>query len=334
MFSLQQLRQLVEQNYDLKIAKISRLGQGLQNKQFLARLDSGEKLTIRLTTPRSTTKERLLKISKIQDFLANKGLPVKKIYKTKSGKFFLELKNGYFLQVFSFIEGHWAKTKGLEKYIQVSGKFLAEFHQKSQNNLESITLRRFSLNSYIADVEQRLMASAKIPQKYQASLKIKTSLGHLINLMKNDLHCLDAAKFGKDTYTFLHGDYQPGNYKFTDHQVSGLYDFDLCTFGPIYFDIGFGITHWFFALNDQEPNFVLQNFIQGYEEIRKFNKSELDLIFDFVLITAIERISSCFFYFNEYRDKEHWKNETNYYLAKYKKLQNLRNPVNHLVMVT
>ena len=70
--------------------------------------------------------------------------------------------------------------------------------------------------------------------------------------------------------------------------------------------------------------FVYQNFIQGYKEIRKFDNEEKEIIIDFVFITAIERISSCIFYFDEYRNKEHWKNETNYYLAKYKKLRNLR----------
>lgn len=323
MFSQTQLKQIVEQNYDLKIGEITRLGQGFQNKQYLLQLESGDKATIRLTLPDSITKEKLLKIAEIQVFLKQKDFPVKKIYKAKSGNFFLELESGYFLQVFSFIEGNWAKPKELDKYIQISGRFLAEFHNNLKNDLKNIALEVFSLNDYIADIKYRLVSFSKIPQKHQSLLNLNSDLSYLINSMKDDLHSLDSVNFDKNLYTFLHGDYQPGNYMFSNHEISGLYDFDFCIIGPIYFDIGFGITHWNFTLSDREPDFVFQNFIKGYEEIKKLGNGEKKIIVDFVLITVIERISSCFYYFAKYANKEHWRKETSYYLARYEKLRGL-----------
>ena len=181
--------------------------------------------------------------------------PVARVYRTREGTTFVREDNPpqddqpIFYAIFDFLPGkdkyNWFNPHCTATEINASGKTLAQFHQAGWN-FQPQGLRRepriadlleiIRNNLLICLAQSHLKVFNQFIQPHQSFLEDK--LKSLTTLLHSPV-CLGLPEL------IIHCDYHPGNLKFQDEQVVGLFDFDWSKLDYRLFDLALAIVYFF-----------------------------------------------------------------------------------------
>lgn len=209
-------------------------------------------------------------------------LPVTKLYSTIKGNYLLSIKT-YNVAVFKFIKGKHVPFTN--KHLEKAGCMLGRIHSK---------LKDFK------------------PSNVQVKTPIgKRKINETLELIKKEYHSVPK-RFEKfvqkrvDTTitpeldrVICHGDYHGGNILFHEGEVSGVIDFDDCSYSNKIFDLAGGI---FWNCHKENIDFERAKvFVSAYKKHMKLDDKEIAHFKDHLIIYG------CLFYLYQNWDKKNWK---------------------------
>lgn len=81
----------------------------------------------------------------------------------------------------------------------------------------------------------------------------------------------------------IHGDFHPGNLKFSGEKISGIFDFDNLQHAPKILDLAICLSQfkfWHARVAPDSLSAVSRPLLKGYEKKVKLTSGERDLLFD------------------------------------------------------
>jgi Ser/Thr protein kinase RdoA (MazF antagonist) len=169
--------------------------------------------------------------------------------------------------LFSYAKGAPAITSMTLSQSRNAGKELARMHTLTSN-------RRLKNNRCHLDIISLLYESFySIKPFIEDRPEDMHDLEEIVNKLKTRFEdlSLDELSFG-----ICHGDFYPSNYHVSTNDEVTLFDFDACCCSWFVLDLaGFCYVSTQFYKNAEQVNAA---FIEGYQELRKLSKVEIDLI--------------------------------------------------------
>jgi len=230
-----------------------------------------------------THRDIALEISVI-NHLSRKGLPVARAIQTKSGQDILPVTLGRKLDaaLFSFIPGE-TRPYPTPSEIEKMGKALAESHLALQNFHTTHTKKYFILRQETRRLNDRISRRLQ-GEWYYPEVTTREELRALWRKEVVGFSDLDR-RFGKDLRPaqIIHGDFHPGNIKFEDSEISGIFDFDNLQHAPKVLDLAICLAQFKFWHAQVAPDTLVavsRPLLAGYEKVTTLTRVERKLLFD------------------------------------------------------
>ncbi len=183
--------------------------------------------------------------------------------------------------LFSYAKGESPLARITSEQSHITGRELAKIHSLTINkrlknrecylDIRSLLDKSFlSIEPFIDDRHDDLKNLNEIIN----NLKLKFE-----SISLNDLD------FG-----ICHGDFHPANYHISDSNEITIYDFDSCCCCYFVYDIAsfyFSIIRFY-----KDTEIIMKDFLEGYQEIRGLNKSEISLIPYFGAVSFIWMVAT------------------------------------------
>ena len=226
--------EVVSQRFDLGTwRRTSRLTGGVLNEVYLAETSRG-RFVIRVNRVRRSIAE-IQRLSSFLSYLGSRGLPVDELVPAADGRVAEEI-DGALFSVHHCIRGTvYASPRDLNgARIANMMRFLAQYHSAAGE---------YRSDGRLAAGDDTLpVMYTEDPDRLQGRLKSLPRVAQVDTSVVN--HAIDrmASFFASGAYrklkrTWIHGDYRSCNVAFDGDCVSGLFDWDLLSYGPRAFDV-------------------------------------------------------------------------------------------------
>jgi Ser/Thr protein kinase RdoA (MazF antagonist) len=232
-----EIRQILDEQYGLKMGKVLRRLQGISNYGLVTSSNIGQ-LTIRISDSSLLVAAIVLE-DQVTSFLYSQGVPARTVVKTNTGAPYVVTSSGRVITVFRFIYGDYLKEVTPAEITKV-GQFLESLHK--------------AMAAFTGNKGQPLLFSGRLLEVHNSQIDPPK-----IAVLNKDL--LAAAD---QEPQLIHGDFNPGNFIFSGSQVSGVFDFEHTGQGSIYWDLATLSAHWLFFLPHLSPLTILEALYSGY----------------------------------------------------------------------
>lgn len=204
-------------------------------------------------------KERELRFEhSVINHLTEQGFDlVAKVFKTKNGKTFVRRfededdKEGVFYAVFDFIPGEdrytWINPACSDREVENAAAVLAGLHNavfgftpEGERDEPRIMELLPIISENVAKTRERTKGTA-----FDAYLQ--AHMRPLLNYLEHTLSALRTAECQEVVYLVIHCDYHPGNLKFQNGDITGLFDFDWSKIDARCFDVALALFYFFAA---------------------------------------------------------------------------------------
>ena len=250
---------LIDENYDLgKLIHIQEILSGYCNKSYSVWISRGGEICryfLRLYNPQ-TSKQKILFEHSLLNHIRSNGFTLSaSIIPCRNGATVVHTalpeekrNNKFFLAIFEFLEGEdkysWTSSNLTDNELVGSAEVLAHFHHCGHGFKKR----------YKADrVQPRIMSSIHTLKGTFSSFLEHAGDGLCDGIFKDkfDMICRSlnyAASFDGKLEGMkelpIHGDYHPGNLKYCDEKVVGLFDFDWSKIDYRLFDLALGLVYF------------------------------------------------------------------------------------------
>lgn len=220
------------------------------------------------------------------NYLKGAGLPVSYPIQRRDGDYLGHLHAPEGLRYYtlsSFAEGQ-VPTPTSEEQSYRYGAGVAEIHLVSK--AYKSPYERFS-----SDLDFLVDSPLQLIKRYLGD-KERDELDFLLDLAekskKKVLETLGNDK-SSDLWHIIGGDYHYGNVHFNEQNEPTFFDFDICSYGWLVYDIASFLLH---AISVGLPPQIAPSFLAGYQSVRPLSQAELDSLLSFVIIRQIYLLGS------------------------------------------
>ena len=288
------LSDIVSQYYDLgKLISVERNETGYVNISYhIQTLRGGERKQYILRCYRQGTHENKIKFEHaLMKELPERGFDLApRVVVTKDG-------STYAIVPEKFAEGNWATCIAVFSYLLGEDRYswdaplctseeltnaaevLALYHntifgwEGAENWKEPRIIEQIPL------MVKQWQAHAKNAGNSVFDLYFAEHYDYLLETLKESMHYPTRAVYDTLPHLAIHGDYHPGNLKFLNRKISGLFDFDWAKMDARCFDVGLAITYFCSAWEGSEDgNLLLErliSFLDSYQKIEVEDGQEL-----------------------------------------------------------
>lgn len=226
--------EVVSQRFDLGTwRRTSRLTGGVLNEVYLAETSRG-RFVIRVNRVRRSIAE-IQRLSSFLSYLGSRGLPVDELVPAADGQVAAEI-DGELFSVHHCIRGSvYASPRDLNGAKTANMMTcLAHYHSASVGYRDDrkLAARDDTLPVMYTDDPDRFRERLKSHLITEQAARI--TVGHAIDRMAS---FFASGAYRKLKRTWIHGDYRSCNVAFDGDCVSGLFDWDLLSYGPRAFDV-------------------------------------------------------------------------------------------------
>lgn len=205
---------------------------------------------------------------------------------TKSGKTYQGISrqqnnraHEYYVAVFSFLPGKdkysWDSPLCSHGELINAAKVLSLYHNtifswkgircwKEQCNLDTIRLMATKWDGF-----------ARQATKFPFDVYFLKRFGYLLNMLRRNIP--SQKMYAKMPRLAVHGDFHPGNLKFHEEKVTGVFDFDWAKIDARCFDVGLAIIYFCSSWGNINDGTIhlgrVKNFLGAYQEDAKMNKT-------------------------------------------------------------
>lgn len=281
-----------------------RPGGGTANASLII-VGSRGQFFLRRRNPRYADPEQLTYDHSVLHGLAKAGLPVAKIVRTPQGSRWAEY-NERIYELFEFVDGADADPQSLEEVAE-AGHMLAKFHlatERLQPSGKKQWPRYFDPKTQLKglkDAKKLLKSGMAGDLGTVPPQEVAETIDFLIAQAKFAEEQLPDKAYGTLPQTIIHGDWHPANFKFRDHKIVGIFDFDWVSRQPRIVDVTDGLlffgSHRESAINGADiwsltQPFELvwermQVFMSAYREHLNLTREELVALPDFMICRCL-----------------------------------------------
>lgn len=283
VFVEQAIVEIMTEHYDFgEVTSVTRLFGGLINQNFSVATDDGQR-RYRLFIKRynkDAIKKDIIFEHKFNEYLCTRDFPeVAECIKSKDGKSYIEYQVKHLdppddpsiFAVYSFLEGEdryaWRLPHCTMEDLGSASAMLAKLHDRGFG---------FDAREFIREESKILPLLEKLPEylsnfeeKARGEMKDTISSKYFLEKLPAYQKCLDRCQILKEQCkgmleTMIHRDYHPGNQKYSDHGVIGVFDFDWCIEDLRLFDVAITITYFCTSWKAHEDGELF------FDEIRVF----------------------------------------------------------------
>jgi homoserine kinase type II len=288
------LSDIVSQYYDLgKLISVERNETGYVNISYdIETLRGGERKQYILRCYRQGTHENKIKFEHaLMKELPERGFDLApSVVVTKDG-------STYAIVPEKFAEGNWATCIAVFSYLLGEDRYSWDAplctSEELTNAAEVLALYHNTIFGWegagnwkepriieqIPLMVKQWRAHAKNAGNSVFDLYFAEHSNYLLETLKESIHYPTRAAYDTLPHLAIHGDYHPGNLKFLNRKISGLFDFDWAKMDARCFDVGLAITYFCSAWEGSEDgNLLLErviSFLDSYQKIEVEDGQEL-----------------------------------------------------------
>ncbi|MFA9613150.1 MAG: phosphotransferase [Deltaproteobacteria bacterium] len=288
------LSNIVSQYYDLgKLIRVERNETGYVNISYVIEtLRGGERKQYILRCYRQGTHENKIKFEHaLMKELPERGFDLApSVVVTKDG-------STYAIVPEKFAEGNWATCIAVFSYLLGEDRYSWDAplctSEELTNAAEVLALYHNTIFGWegagnwkepriieqIPLMVKQWRAHAKNAGNSVFDLYFAEHSNYLLETLKESIHYPTRAAYDTLPHLAIHGDYHPGNLKFLNRKISGLFDFDWAKMDARCFDVGLAITYFCSAWEGSEDgNLLLErviSFLDSYQKIEVEDGQEL-----------------------------------------------------------
>jgi Ser/Thr protein kinase RdoA (MazF antagonist) len=232
-----------------------------ENRVYQVGLDDGTLIVVKYYRPNRWTDEEILEEHQFAQELADRDISV--VPPTCIDGSTLHSADGFRLAVYPCRGGRAPELDDLDMLEQL-GRLVARIHLVGEQ--EDFQHRpEIDVESYLVEPSATVLRSGYLPFELEATYEA------LVSEIRDGVERCVERSGGYDVIR-LHGDFHPGNV-LVNNGVFHIVDFDDCRSGPSVQDL------WMFLSGDREEQRPqLHALLDGYEQFREFDASELHLV--------------------------------------------------------
>jgi len=226
----------------------------------------------------------------VQTHLSQKYFPVPALVSNNEMSTILNLNESIY-ELFKFVGGN--RYSGSADETIDTGRQLARFHQYLKNfAFHWKPLRSSFHDSATVRGHLRTVGSEKAPGQ---SLQLKAVGEALMSIYNASAVCINKLGFDNWSQQVVHGDWHPGNMLFLNGALVAVLDFDSAKIAPPITDLANALLQ--FSIVGDRPNPAdwpdyldqakLVQVLDGYRDVIKLEKGELDALLDLMIETMI-----------------------------------------------
>ncbi len=343
--------------YDFgKVMSVTRLFGGLENQNFSVTTNNGQRhyrLFMRKYNKNARVKDILLE-HKFNSYLcAGNFSGAAKCIQSKNGKTLVEHLVRYShikyadlpdeqsrFAVYSYLEGEnrysWMTPNCTMTDLASAGSMLARMHECGFG---------FDDGEYVKQKPKIIELSGKFPmyfskyeKKAQSAVNGSKCFKYFLEKLPSYHTALEHCQLQKDKYKgmlelMIHGDYHPGNLKYSDDGVIGVFDFDWCRKDLRLFDAAIAVTYFCTSWKEHENGILFSDeikvFLEAYQERLKdsprifpLTKEELLLLPEMIILANMYVIWWDLREIFELEDPESFEDDCLVYLVHNTKINN------------
>lgn len=285
LFVEQAVIEVMSTYYDLgKVIAVTRLFGGLINQNFSVTTNNGNRcyrFFIKRYRKGASEKEILFE-HKCNEYLTRNDFPeVAKLVKAKDGRTFVKHHVNHLdspdrhsrFAVYTYLEGEdryeWLTPHCSMSDMASASAMFAKIHDRGFGFKAGEHAKEEPGIIPLMDVFDEYFST--LEKKIQGEQACTTCSAYFIEKLPSYRRSLDVCQPLKEKCEgmlklMIHGDYHPGNQKYTDHGVTGVFDFDWCKEDLRLFDVAITITYFCTSWKSHENGLLFMDEIKVFLE--------------------------------------------------------------------
>jgi homoserine kinase type II len=314
LFVEQAVVEIMSNYYDFgEVTSVTRLFGGLINQNFSVTTNNGNRcyrLFIKRYRREASVKEILFE-HKCNEYLTANDFPeIAKLIKTRDGRTFVEHRVKHLdppnkpskFAVYTYLEGEdryeWKTPNCSMSDLASASSMLAKIHERGFGFKVGEHAKEES--KIIALMDEFRNYFSKFEEKAQGAMKGSKSANYFLEKLPSYLKALGKCQQLKEKCKgmlelMVHCDYHPGNQKYSDNGVIGIFDFDWCKEDLRLFDVAITITYFCTSWKNHENGVLfldeIKVFLEAYQErlknsnrIYALTKEELAVLPEMIIL--------------------------------------------------
>jgi homoserine kinase type II len=257
-FLSKQLEEIFREDYDLgEVVKIKQILGGYVNQAFAVwtRTDTGEHEYFVCEYNKAIIEREVLFQHRLVNHIVRRGFHMAaEVYETKTGGTFAtrqETLDGKpilrFFAAFALLSGEdkytWVKNRCTDREYESSARALAQFHHYGQDfDPGDVRREQPPIMQLVPSLAETFAVCCSQAKGSRFDEYLLPKMPAILDVIRKGTE-IGPALQGMP-FIPVHCDYHPGNLKFTDEQVTGMFDFDWAKIDYRLFDIGLGIAYF------------------------------------------------------------------------------------------
>jgi len=227
----------------------------------------------------------------VQTHLAKRNFPVTTLVLTCDENNTILKLNNHIYEFFKFVTG--VRYDGTAEATVDTGRQLAKFHRYLADFAEQWKPPKGSFHD--SSIVRRHLRTTGAEKAAEPDKKLRMTVETLMTLY--NASSVHVSELGFDSWAeqVVHGDWHPGNMLFSKHKLTAVLDFDSVKIAPTITDLANGMLQFSIVGNRPNPadwpdyfdQAKIVQFLNGYREVTKLKKNELNSLLDLMIETMI-----------------------------------------------
>jgi len=272
----------LEEKYGIAVKDFSLLRESSDNNVFVLVTKDEQKYVVRISK-RDVLDDVLFEFS-FMDFLAQNGVAVPRILKTKAGKLFSSI-DGCAVVIFEFIDGYHIEISPDQKpdlkLVAQAAQTLARIHNISEGFKTTISRKR----SIFTEIERALEIKNIIAEKFEGGNKFIKEVEIYSDWVKENYR----------NNVVIQNDYRVGNIFFQNKKLKAVIDFDWACNGPAVKDLAHSLAEWSYP--DGAKVYwedVFEVFLENYNKLAKHRIQLNNNLYKWICFTCLSDAANYF----------------------------------------
>ncbi|MFC1991882.1 phosphotransferase [Chloroflexota bacterium] len=296
LFSISQLQEIIAEHYQIgKLVNYEQLLIGYENITYIIETElnnSRSKYCFRRYN-RARREEDIQFEHSVINHLVSRGFDLTaRIIKTIDGRSYVKRLEGednrvgdVFYAIFDFLPGEdkyiWYDPPTSREVLSNVAVVLARFHNATFDLNPAGQRDEPEIIEFIPTIARQIEERAEAAGKTQFEICLLDNLSLFTDNIDRTLEAIDNKKYQELPHQVIHRDYHPGNLKFQNKRVTGLFDYDWTKIEARCYDVAYAVTH-FCTLwkGKQEGHLGLDKattFLDSYQKTLKGSKGVVPL---------------------------------------------------------
>lgn len=254
----QRLREMLDAHYDIgELTGVHMLERGCVNVSYEIQTRKGNETTLYFLRQykRGIREEEVRFEHSLVSHLAKKGFTLSAdIIPTRDGTTYVrhidehdEEQGEMYFAVFEYLHGEdkytWDNPACTEGELAEAARVLARYHRAVHDLKHLGTRYEARIINLLPTISGNLMKYAKRAGCTKFDAYYLKNLDHILNVIQTAQDLINPEEYRSLPQLAIHCDYHPGNLKFRDERVVGVFDFDWSKIDARCFDVALAVTY-------------------------------------------------------------------------------------------